>query len=464
MFQTRGLQHTASEPMGGSIIRTLRSVEHEDPSIVPMGGTHHSLTEGSPHFPLWRLLVLVVTACRVLAGLAWDRLAARNEGIDTLAARRTCRAFERLGPTFVKLGQLISSSPGTVSAGWIDELSSCRDEVPPVSWAAVKAVIERELGARAAALVHIERQSLAAGSMSQVHAARLADGTEVVVKVQRPGLERVLRKDLHLLRAGARLLVRIRPSLQSVNPTGLVEDFAESIGQQLSFQTEIANMTTMRRALRGCPSVVVPRVWPELSTDHVLVMERVLGAGVDEPKTLDAMGVDRRCVLESLVGSLLVTALGTGVFHGDLHAGNMLVREDGRLVLLDFGVVGRLDADARRVVTELMGALAELRFDAAALAMLQLVDVASVDLAAVATDVQFFMADLMSKSINEIDVAAALGEMLRISRRHHLVLPHAVVGFLKQLMFLDGIGRSLDPDYDLFADATRLLEASLAAA
>ncbi len=449
MFQSRGRHHSAA---------------HESAVIVPISTAHASLTEGSPRLPVWRLLVLVATAFRALGGIAWDRLTARGEAADTLAARRTCRAFERLGPTFVKLGQLISSSPGTVSAGWIDELSSCRDEVPPVSWGAVKVVIEQELGAKAAALVDIERQPLAAGSMSQVHAARLADGTEVVVKVQRPGLEKVLRQDLHLLRAGARLLVRIRPSLQALNPVGLVEDFAESIGQQLSFRTEIANMTTMRQALRGCPSVVVPRVWPELSTDHVLVMERVVGAGVDEPHTLDAMGVDRRGVLESLVGSLLVSALGSGAFHGDLHAGNMLVGEDGRLVLLDFGVIGRLDGDARRVVSELMGALAELRFDAAALAMLQLVDVGSVDLAAVATDVQGLIADLMSKSINEIDVAAGLGEMLRIARTHHLVLPQAVVAFLKQLMFLDGIGRSLDPDYDLFADATRLLETSLAAA
>ena len=446
MFQNQGHRHSA---------------EHEGTSKASIGEAHNSLAERSPHLPVWRLLVLVVTACRAVAGIAWDRLTVRCEGADTLAARRTCRAFERLGPTFVKLGQLISSSPGTVSAGWIDELSSCRDEVPPVSWAAVKAVIDQELGAKAAALVDIDRQPLAAGSMSQVHAARLADGTEIVVKVQRPGLEKVLRQDLHLLRAGARLLVRIRPSIQAVNPIGLVEDFAESIGQQLSFHTEIDNMTTMRRALRGCPSVVVPRVWPELSTDHVLVMERVFGAGVDEPQTLDAMNVDRRNVLESLVGSLLVSALGSGAFHGDLHAGNMLVRQDGRLVLLDFGVVGHLDADACRVVTELMGALAVLRFDAAAIAMLQLADTASIDLGAVAADVQGLIAELMSKSINEIDVAAGLGEMLRIARTHHLVVPQAVVAFLKQLMFLDGIGRSLDPDYDLFADATRLLKDSL---
>ena len=325
-------------------MRTRRSVEHEDASIVPIGGAQNSLIEGSPRLPVWRLLVLVITACRALAGLAWDRLAARGEGVDTLAARRTCRAFERLGPTFVKLGQLISSSPGTVSAGWIDELSSCRDEVPPVSWAAVKAVIDRELGAKAAALVDIERQPLAAGSMSQVHAARLADGTEVVVKVQRPGLERVLRQDLHLLRTGARLLVRIRPSLQAVNPTGLVEDFAESIGQQLSFQTEIANMTTMRRALRGCPSVVVPRVWPELSTDHVLVMERSDRGGGRRAEGLRCHGRGPSRRPRGARGQPARVGPGTGTFHGDLHAGNMLVREDGRLVLLDFGVVGRLDA------------------------------------------------------------------------------------------------------------------------
>jgi predicted unusual protein kinase regulating ubiquinone biosynthesis (AarF/ABC1/UbiB family) len=445
-------------------MRARRRAEHQVAPAALISDARSSLGDGSRRLPVRRLVVLVFMAFRAVAGFAWDRMGSRKEAADALAARRTRRAFERLGPTFVKLGQLISSSPGTVSAGWIDELASCRDDVPPISWAAVKGVIDRELGAKAAALVDIERQPLAAGSMSQVHVARLTDGTEVVVKVQRPGLEKVLRQDLRLLRIGARLLVRIRPALQAVNPIALVEDFAVSISQQLSFRTEIDNMTVMRSALLACPSVLLPRVWPELSTDHVLVMERVVGIGVDEPDTLDAMGVDRRSVLESLVGSFLASALGAGTFHGDLHAGNMLVRSDGRLVLLDFGVVGRLDATARRVVAELLTSVVGLRFDAAALAMLQLVDATSTDLRAVALDVQGLVAGLTSKPIREVDVADALGQLLRTAERHNLVLPQDVVAFLKQMMFLDGICRTLDPEYDLFVDGAGLLDCSLVAA
>ncbi len=210
--------------------------------------------------------------------------------------------------------------------------------------------------------------------------------------------------------------------------------------------------------------MIVPRVWHDLSSDHVLVMERQFGVGVDEPQMLDALGVDRRSVLESLVGSFLVSALGSGMFHGDLHAGNMLVRRDGRLALLDFGVVGRLDATARRVVAEFLTSLVELRFDAAALAMLQLVDATSTDLAAAAPDVHSLVADLMSRSVREIDMVQALGQLLHIARTNQLVLPQDVVAFLKQFMFLDGICRSLDPDYRLFAEGTRLLETSLEAA
>lgn len=428
-----------------------------------IGPVPNVLDDGSQRLPLWRLLVLVLAALRVMVGIGWDRIVTRGCDTDALVARRTRCTFERLGPTFVKLGQLISSSPGTVSDGWVDELASCRDDVPPVPWSVVKRVIDRDLGPKVSSLVDIEHEPLAAGSMSQVHAARLVDGTEVVVKVQRPGLERVLRQDLRLLRIAARWVVRIRPSLAAVNPVGLVEDFAESIGQQLSFRTEIANMTRMRSALRNCP-VVVPEVWRELSSDHVLVMERQFGVGVDEPEALDALGFDRRSVLESLAGSLFVSALGAGTFHGDLHAGNMLVRRDGRLALFDFGVVGRLDAVSRRVVTELLTSLVQLRFDAAALAMLQLVDAASADLAAVAIEVQGLVTRLMSKSVGEIDVSDALGQMLRIAEANRLVLPQEVMAFFKQLMFLDGICRSLDPDYELFAEGAGLLESSLQAA
>jgi predicted unusual protein kinase regulating ubiquinone biosynthesis (AarF/ABC1/UbiB family) len=418
------------------------------------------LTEGSQRLAVWRLVVLVFNAWRVMAGYVWDRIRRRGEDTDALVARRTRQAFERLGPTFVKLGQLISSSPGSVSAGWIDEMASCRDHVPPVPWPVIERVIEQELGARARLLIDIDHRPLAAGSMAQVHAARLTDGTEVVVKVQRPGLERLLLQDLRLLRTTARWMVRIHPSLKAINPVGLVEDFALSVGQQLSFRTEIANLFALRRAVRACP-VIVPRVWMSMSSERLLVMERQFGVGIDDPTALDALGVDRRRVLESLVGSLLVSAMGDGTFHGDLHAGNMLVRSDGRLVLLDFGVVGRLDAKARAAVAQLLGALAELRFDAAALALLQLVDTTSTDLSAAARDVQGLIAGLMSGSVRDIDVANALGQLLRTATAHQLVLPQGVVAFFKQLMFLDGISRTLDPDYNLFTDGTALFEKTL---
>lgn len=439
-----------------SQLASVRSI-----SVIERGPV--SLHSGSQRLPLFRLITLVTVAISALVGFSWDRLVKRQGATDVLAARRARRAFERLGPTFVKLGQLISSAPGTVSTGWVDEMASCRDKVPPIPWKAVQKVIEQELGPNRTLLRDIAHRPLAAGSMSQVHTARLADGTEVVVKVQRPGLERVLRQDLRLLRIAARWIVRIRPSWESVNPIGLLDDFAHSVGQQLSFRNELANMSAMRHALQPHP-VVVPKVWPELSTDHVLVMERQVGLGVDEPDGLDSSGVGRRSLLEVLVGSFLSSALNAGTFHGDLHAGNMLVRSDGRLALLDFGVVGHLNARTRRVIAQFLTSLAELRIDAAAVAMLELVDATSADLGALAVDVQTLVIGLTSRTIHEIDMADALRHLLRTAERHNLVLPQEVVGFFKQILFLDGICRGLDPTYDLFVDGARLLDCSLEAA
>jgi ubiquinone biosynthesis protein len=317
-------------------------------------------------------------------------------------------------------------------------------------------VIEAELGDRSRHLVDIDHTPIAAGSISQVHSAHLADGTEVVVKVQRPQLTRILCEDLSLLRAGARWAIRLCPSLVAANPGALVEDFANGLAQQLSFRTEIANMERMRVVLARWP-VRIPRVYRSLSSERVLVMERLEGVGINHVEAIDALGVERSNVVSTVAGSFVASALGQGIFHGDLHAGNMLVLPHGEVGLLDFGVMGRLDGRVRSAVSDLLGAVVGRRFDGVAAAMLQLADTRAVNWAEIVPEMQAMIGSYLDRPLGELDVAAALGRMLAIAASHGLVLPESAVAFFKQLLYLDGVCRSLQPDFDLLEGGATIL-------
>jgi ubiquinone biosynthesis protein len=376
---------------------------------------------------------------------------------DVVMVRRVRLAFERLGPTFVKLGQLISSSPGSFSPVWVNEMAHCRDNVPPISWDDVSKVITSELGDRRRHLLQIDQTPLAAGSMAQVHVARLTNGDHVVVKVQRPNLANILGQDVRLLRLAARWATRIRTSLVAANPEAIIEEFASSLAHQVSFRAELANMERMRTILVS-ENIRIPRVYPALSTERVLVMEQIDGVGIDKINLIDDLGIDRSRLASTVVAGLMVGALKSGVFHGDLHAGNLLVLASGEVALLDFGVVGRLDRSVRTAVSDLFSAVASRRFEAIAAAMLQLVDLGTVSLGEIVEEVQDVVSSFLDRPLAELDVRAALGGMLHMAKKHGLVLPSSVVPLFKQVIYLDGVCRALDPSYNLIDGCATLTE------
>lgn len=415
----------------------------------------------SPAMPLvvCRLLRLCAVGVSVLVLCAVDRLRAPAGGLPTIAGRRLRAAFERLGPTFVKAGQLISSSPGSLPKAFVDELAHCRDNVTPASWPAVSALICHELGERARHLCDLDPAPIAAGSMAQVHGAFLGDGTPVVVKVQRPGLPTVLAKDLAVLRLVARLAARLSRTMRAANPSALVEDFARGLSEQLSFRTELANLKRMRVALAPV-SVRIPQTFRALCTEHVLVMERLDGVKVTDVASLDALGVERRALVATIAESLLVPALAGSVFHGDAHAGNLLVTTDGELALLDFGLVEKLERPTAHEVGEMLSAVVKGRFDEAGLRILSLAKGSCADLPAFAAEVQSLVGRCLDRSIGELNVARTISELLALAARNGLDLPQELVAFFKQLVYLDGICRGLDPGFDLLADGGDVVQAA----
>jgi ubiquinone biosynthesis protein len=330
-------------------------------------------------------------------------------------------------------------------------MAHCRDKVPATPWETVSQLLTDELGDRLNRVAEIDPDPLAAGSMAQVHAAVLRDTTSVAIKVQRPGLEKILAADVGLLRLAARLLARFSPSCAAANPLALVDDFAAGLDEQLSFRMEAANIQRMASALASLP-VHVPTVFTDLSTDRALVMERLEGVRADDLDAVNGLGLDPPAIARTIVASLIVPAIREGIFHGDMHPGNMLVMPDGRLGLLDFGVLGYLDTPSRASTFDLLAAVVDRRFEDVALTVFSIVDVTHVDIATLMQETQAFLAAHLDTSLAALDVSETITGILAIASRNGCTLNESIAAFLKQMIYIEGVCRKLDPDFDVLGD------------
>ena len=287
----------------------------------------------------------------------------RRKKFDTPEASRTDvsqrlrLAAEALGPTYIKLGQIISSGEGLFPAELVSEFKKCRDQVPAESFEEVRLTVEQDLGARLEDMFSwFDETPLAAASIAQVHAATLHTGENVVVKVQRTTVAKLVRKDLRVMAWLAPYLVGRIPVAALANPPALVELFAETIVEELDFRMEAANMLDVAAMLHDLDQhqYIVPRPHPRLVTKRVLVMERVYGFNFDDVHGMQGAGIDTEEVVRTAMIAFMEGAIVEGVFHGDLHGGNLFVLADGRTALLDYGIVGRLSGARRNAFLRLM--------------------------------------------------------------------------------------------------------------
>jgi ubiquinone biosynthesis protein len=395
---------------------------------------------------------------------AVDRRLALRDGRPEVSraglSRRLRQAFERLGPTYIKLGQILSSGEGLFPAELVSEFRLLRDHVPPEPFEAVQAVIEGDLGRPLGEVFsEIARQPLAAASVAQVHAATLRSGEPVVVKVQRPDVAAVVRRDLATMSWIAPVLIGRIPVAALANPPALVELFAETIVEELDFRLEADNMLDIAAVLAdtGQRSVVVPRPHPELVTRRVLVMERLDGFSWDDVEGMRAAGIDTEAVVRALMIAFLEGATLFGVFHGDLHGGNLFVQPDGRVALVDYGITGRLDHTGRLAFLRMLmgGTMNDPKLQLAALR----------DLGAlpVDTDLDAVIVDLgLDQPVKDPTVMAPdelLREIREVTKRllaYGARFPKILMLFVKNLLFLDGALATLAPDVDLFAEVLQV--------
>ncbi len=413
------------------------------------------LTRQSRIPPLLRMVVVVAHLGSAL--LLW-RLVEKRQGEAHSRAgisRRLRRAAEKLGPTYIKLGQIISSGEGIFPAELVDEFKLCRDQVPAESWEAVEKVVTEDLGKPIPEIFStFDRVPLAAASIAQVHRATLLTGEEVVVKVQRPMVATLVRQDLRVLAWLAPHLVGRIPITALANPPALVELFAETIAEELDFRLEAENMLDVAKSFAelGQRHYVIPRPHPELVTRRVLVMERLDGFSFDDVAGMHAAGIDTVEVVRTGMVGFMEGCMIHGIFHGDLHGGNLFVRPDGTTALLDFGITGRLGETRRLAFLRLLmgAAMNDLISQLAALR----------DLGALPpdTDLEAVIADLGLD--RPVDPTTLSGDELvhEIQRTVKALLgygarmPKELMLFVKNMVFLDGAIATLAPDLDILGE------------
>jgi ubiquinone biosynthesis protein len=373
-------------------------------------------------------------------------------------SRRLRRAFERLGPTYIKLGQILSSGQGIFPEELVSEFKLLRDHVPAEPFDTVRGIVEAELGRPLSTIFSsFATEPVAAASIAQVHAATLVTGESVVVKVQRPTVATLVRRDLAAMSWIAPALVGRIPVSALANPPALVELFAETIVEELDFRLEAENMLDIARILAETDqrSLVVPRPHPTLVTRRVLVMERLDGFGWDDVAGMQAAGIDTSAVVRAGMIAFLEGAMLHGVFHGDLHGGNLFVQPDGRVALLDYGITGRLDEPKRLAFLRLLmgGTVNDVKFQLAALRDLGALP-QDTDLDAVMRDLGV---DQPVKDPTQMEPEELIGEIRDLTKAllaYGARMPKELMLFIKNLLFLDGAMASLAPDVDLFQEIT----------
>ncbi|MGA1389249.1 MAG: ABC1 kinase family protein [Ilumatobacteraceae bacterium] len=369
---------------------------------------------------------------------------------------RMRKAVERLGSTYIKLGQIISSGEGLFPAELVAEFKLCRDQVPAIPFDEVRRVVEEELGATIeATFATFDSTPLAAASIAQVHVATLKTGEEVVVKVQRPVVSSLVRKDLRVMAWLAPHLVgRIKVSALA-NPPALVELFAETIVEELDFRIEADNMLEVAKMLRELnqTSYIVPRPHPSLVTRRVLVMQRVSGFKFDDVAGISGAGINTHEVIRTGMIAFMEGAMIYGVFHGDLHGGNLFVMNDGRTALLDFGIVGRLTGARRMAFLRLMlnattnnvtGQIEALR-DLGALPM-------DTDIQAVIKDLNLGAPVIDPTTLSGEELVAEVQRVVKAMLGYGARMPKELMLYVKNMVFLDGAIAKLAPDLDLLAE------------
>lgn len=394
-----------------------------------------------------------------------ERITSSGDVEQKSVAERARISFEELGPTFVKLGQLLAGRPDLVPEEFVEEFARLHDNVQPLPFSTVLEVIRESFGEDYRQLfIEIDERPLGAASIAQVHRARLADGASVVVKVQRPGIIETIRDDLNVLFFLAELIETYIPEARIFNIVGIVEEYQRSLTLETNFIVEANSLRKFAQNFADDPRIKIPRVHMDLTRDRVLTMEAIDGIPLSSDAAMRQPGVNADEVFKAGFNAYLKMVFVHGLFHGDLHAGNLLILSDGKIGLIDFGVVGRLNSKTQSAVAQMLIALSREDYDRLAFEYMDLAPFNdTVDVDHVARDLRGLLAPFFGLTMKDVNLGQILLSSSSVAARHQLMLPSELMLFFKSLVGIESLGRRISPDFDVLAHVNTFAGELLAA-
>jgi ubiquinone biosynthesis protein len=389
---------------------------------------------------LWQI------AMAIWGYLAWRTLVAAGlVRARQRPAQRLAQTAERLGTTFIKLGQMLSLRRDLLPEEYVQSLQALQDRVVPFSTEQARREIEQGLGRPVGELfAELEDTPLGAASIAQVHRARLLDGRPVVVKVRRPGIRAEVERDLRLLRLALRATAPLVPPLREYRALELAEELGDNLRRELDFRQEARNVQRFAQAFAGSATINVPALVDGLYSDAVLVQELSGGRRVDDPTIAD----QGPALAGAFVDAYLQQFFTLGIFHGDPHPGNLFIMPDGRICFHDFGLVGFLDRSTRQGLLAFMQAFVTLDADWLTDAYIELGVVGRrLDRVAFRRGLEELLGDYAGRPLREWSLAEAFTEVAALGRGHQVVLPRNLLVFARALLLMETTVRSLDPDF-----------------
>jgi ubiquinone biosynthesis protein len=366
--------------------------------------------------------------------------------------QRVRRIFEILGPTFIKLGQILATRPDLFGPEWITEFEKLQSQAPPLDFAELRPQIEEDLGGSLEEIFEeVDTTPLAAASVAQVHRATLKDGTKVVLKIQRPGIRPKIESDMRLLAHLASLAEKRVPQLAAYHPQKVVQQFVKSLQNELNFMTEAHNAEQVAANFEDSDHIVVPKIYWEWTRQRINVQEFVDGIPGVNVHAIDAAGMDRKRIAQAGATAVLKMIMMDGLFHADPHPGNFFILPGERIAFIDFGMIGRVSEARRQQITKLLQALLQNDAEGLCAILLEWSDREGDEPGELLGAVEEFLSQYSGKPMGLMDLSAMVGDLLSLVRDNKLTMPPDQAMLLKVFVSLEGAFKKLDPAFDIMA-------------
>lgn len=384
----------------------------------------------------------------------------RKERVEKLSpAERVRLIFEELGPTFIKFGQVLSTRPDLVPLHYIFELEKLQNNVPAFSFDEVEQILSEEFGDETPPFENITREPIASASLGQVHLADMKEGRKAAVKIQRPGIRKLVKIDLEIMHHMATLMELHIEDLSFFQPVKIVEEFAATLERELDYTLEASNMERVAKQFELDSNIYVPKVYPDRSTSRVLTMEYIQGIKISDLDELDRQGLDRKLLTVYGADMVLTQVFEYGFFHADLHPGNIFALPGNVLCMVDYGMMGFIDYKAKNSFIDLIASAVSRNSAQAVRYLLELTEYDhEPDLRILERDIANFTGQYLAKPLKYIHMGKLLQDLLKIVVKHKLRMYPDTFLMMKSFAALEGVAQMLDPDFDMTTHAAPFLK------